>query len=218
MRRLASCAPVIGLLAWGVAAHAAEVTVAGITFGDAEGGFVLESASGAGRLDDPFVVVERITGNGEAALTIEGLTAVFGNRVGTAHLTGFALVKVVRNATNETWRDYPVELQEHRGDQSPYGDGLSFAQGPFVTRSIRTDRFAAAQMFDEPRDLVLFHDGAVAPGETVTLRVVITDNTPAARFYVVQRRLQPTAALTPSRQPVGSCCHADAPRRLARVP
>jgi len=200
MRRLASCAPVIVLLAWGVAAHGAEVTVAGITFSDAEGGFVLESATGTGQLDDPFVVVERITGKGEAALSVSGLTPAFGNRVGTAHLAGFALVKVVRNATTEAWRDFPVELQERRGDQSPYGDGLSFAQAPAAIRSIRSDRFAAAQMFDEPRDVVLFHDGMVAPGETVTLRIIVTDNTPAARFYVVQRRIQPTASLSPPRR------------------
>jgi hypothetical protein len=192
------------LLAWGVAAHAAELTVAGITFSDAAGGFVLESASGSGRLDDPFVVVERITGQGEAALTVTGLTPAFGNRVGTAHLTGFALVKVVRNATREAWRDFPVELQERRGDQSPYGDGLSFAQGPVsdgpvANRSVRSDRFAAAQVLDEPRDVVLFQDGMVAPGEAVTVRVIITDNTPAPRFYVVQRRTQPTAELAPRR-------------------
>ena len=200
MRRLASCAPVIGLAAWGVAAHAAEMTVAGITFSDAEGGFVLEAASGTGRLDDPFVVVERITGRGEAALTVTGLTAAFGNRVGTAHLAGFALVKVVRNDTDETWRDFPVELQETRGDRSPYGDGLSFAQAPEAVRGIGADRFTAARMLDEPLDVVLFQDGAVAPGETVVLRLLVTDNTPMARFYIVQRRVQPTAALPASRR------------------
>jgi len=183
-----------------MAAHAAEMTVAGITFSDAEGGFVLESATGTGRLDDPFVVVERITGKGEAALTVAGLTAAFGNRVGTAHLAGFALVKVVHNDTADTWRDFPVELQERRGDQSPYGDGLSFAQAPEAVRGIKADRFAAAQMYDEPRDVVLFHDGSVPPGGTVVLRVMITDNTPVARFYVVQRRLQPTASLPPPRR------------------
>jgi len=200
MRRFASCAPVIVLAAWGLAANAAEMTVAGITFSDAEGGFVLESATGTGRLDDPFVVVERITGKGEAALTVSGLTPAFGNRVGTAHLAGFALVKVVRNDTSETWRDFPVELQEQRGDQSPYGDGLSFAQAPEAVRGIRADRFTAAQMYDEPRDMVLFHDGTVPPGGTVVLRVVVTDNTPSGSFYVVQRRIQPTASLPPPRR------------------
>lgn len=197
------------------AAHGAEVSVAGITFSDREGGFVLESASGSGRLDDPFVVVERITGTGEAALTVEGLSAAFGNRIGTAHLTGFALVKVVRNATAETWRDFPIGLQEHRGDESTYGDGLSFAQGSHVPGAVRSDRFDAVQMLDEPRDLTLFQDGTVAPGETVTMQVLVTDNTPVPLFYVVQRRIEPTAGLhavpplkTASR-PAGSCCVAE---------
>jgi hypothetical protein len=179
------------------------MTVAGITFSDAEGGFVLKSATGTGRLEDPFVVVERITGRGEAALTVSGLTPAFGNRVGTAHLAGFALVKVVRNDTGEAWRDFPVELQEIRGDRSPYGDGLSFAQAPEAPEAVRgiaADRFASARMLDEPQDVVLFQDGTVAPGETVVLRVLVTDNTPAARFYIVQRRSQPTAALPPPRR------------------
>jgi hypothetical protein len=146
------------------------------------------------------VVVERITGRGEAALTVVGLTPAFGNRVGTAHLAGFALVKVVHNDTGETWRDFPVELQEIRGDRSPYGDGLSFAQAPEAARGVAADRFASARMLDEPLDVVLFQDGTVAPGETVVLRVLVTDNTPVARFYIVQRRIQPTAALPPPRR------------------
>jgi hypothetical protein len=178
-------------------ARAGEVSAAGLVFSDAEGGFVLESATGTGRLDDPFVVVERITGNGEAALTIEGLTAAFGNRIDTAHLTGFALTKIVRNGTNQAWRDFPVELERHRGEGSTYDDGLSFAQGPQVTRSIWAEGFTSGRVVDEPHDGIVFQDGTIPPGGSVTLHLVVTDNMPAGPIYLVQRRLAPTASLAP---------------------
>jgi hypothetical protein len=181
----------------GAAARAGEIAAAGLVFSDAEGGFVLESASGTGRLDDPFVVVERITGNGEAALTITGLTAGFGNRIATAHLTGFALTKIVRNDTGQAWRDFPVELERKRGEGSSYDDGLSFAQGPQVHRSIWAEGFASGRVIDEPHDGIVFQDGTIPPGGTVTLHLVVTDNMPAGPIYLVQRRQAPTALLAP---------------------
>jgi hypothetical protein len=39
----------------------ATISVNGVTFSDELGGFVLERASGQGSMDDPFVVVERMT-------------------------------------------------------------------------------------------------------------------------------------------------------------
>jgi hypothetical protein len=185
------------------AAGAGEVTAAGLVFSDAEGGFVLESATGTGRLDDPFVVVERITGNGEAALTITGLTPAFGNRIATAHLTGFALTKVVRNDTGQPWRDFPAELERKRGEGSTYDDGLSFAQGPQVRRSVWAEGFATGRVVDEPHDGLVFQDGTIPPGGTVTLHLVITDNMPAGPIYLVQRRLAPTALLAPDRRRTG---------------
>lgn len=186
------------------AAGAGEITAAGLVFSDAEGGFVLESATGTGRLDDPFVVVERITGNGEAALTITGLGTAFGNRIATAHLTGFALTKIVRNDTSQTWRDFPVQLERQRGEGSTYDDGLSFAQGPHVARTIWAEGFATGRVVDEPHDGLVFQDGAIPPGGTVTLHLVVTDNMPAGPIYVVQRRLAPTALLAPDRRRTGA--------------
>jgi hypothetical protein len=186
------------------AARAGEITAEGLVFSDAEGGFVLESATGTGRLDDPFVVVERITGNGEAALTITGLTVAFGNRIATAHLTGFALTKIVRNDTGQAWRDFPVELERKRGEGSTYDDGLSFAQGPQVQRSIWAEGFANARVIDEPHDGLVFEDGVIPPGASVTLHLVVTDNMPVGPIYLVQRRLAPTALLAPGRPRQGA--------------
>ncbi|TSD85037.1 hypothetical protein FFK22_029430 [Mycobacterium sp. KBS0706] len=202
--RRAAMAGLLLCLGLAGAAQAGEVSAAGLVFSDSEGGFVLESASGTGRLDDPFVVVERITGNGEAALTITGLTTGFGNRIATAHLTGFALTKIVRNDTNQTWQDFPVELERKRGEGSTYDDGLSFAQGPHVSRSIWAEGFASGRVIDEPHDGLVFEGGSIPPGGTVTLHLVVTDNMPAGPIYLVQRRLAPTAMLLPGRRRMGA--------------
>jgi hypothetical protein len=52
---------VIATLAWPLPATAASFTAAGVTFSDELGGLVLEGMSGWGSMDDPFVVVERMT-------------------------------------------------------------------------------------------------------------------------------------------------------------
>jgi hypothetical protein len=182
-------------------AAAGEISAGGLVFSDAEGGFVLDSATGTGGPDDPFVVTERITGNGEAALTITGLTAGFGNRIATAHLAGFALIKIVRNDTSQAWTDFPVELERHRGQGSSYDDGLSFAQGSTGARAIGSDGFGSIRIIDEPHDGVVFQGGSIPPGGTVTLHLVVTDNMPGGPIFVVQRRLAPTAALASPRGP-----------------
>ena len=42
-----------------------------------------------------------------------------------------------------------------------------------------------------------FFNGLVAPGETVTLSVVITDTTPRWEFYLLQKRDSPLADAAP---------------------
>ena len=41
--------------------HAATFSLNGVTFSDELGGFVLDRVSGQGSMDDPFVLVERMT-------------------------------------------------------------------------------------------------------------------------------------------------------------
>ena len=57
-----------------------------------------------------------------------------------------------------------------------------------------------------------FYDGLVAPGETVTLSVVITDTTPRWEFYLLQKRDSPLADSTP-----GTAGQADAQRLRSRL-
>lgn len=173
----------------GAPSAAAPLSAAGITFSDELGGFTLVSVSGSGTIDDPFVVVEEITGPQEAVLVISGFSAAFGNRVGTHHLTGFALKKVVTNQTADVWNLFEMELRETLAHQSPYGDGLSFGQASTVGRPFTSSTFAINHEVDEPYDSVAFRDGSVRPGEAVSFNLIVTDTSPVSPFLLLQ---QPT--------------------------
>jgi hypothetical protein len=168
---------------------AAPLSAAGLTFSDELGGFTLVSVSGSGTIDDPFVVVEEITGPQEAVLVISGFSAAFGNRVGTHHLAGFALKKVATNRTADVWNLFEMELRETLAHQSPYGDGLSFGQASAVGRPFTSSTFAMNHEIDEPYDSVAFRDGSVRPGEAVSFNLIVTDTSPVSPFLLLQ---QPT--------------------------
>ena len=171
------------------------MTTGGITFSDAGGGFTIVSVSGSGSTDDPFIVVEEITGPSAAVLIIEGLSPAFGNRIGTLHPTGFALRKVVHNRTPFIWTFMDFELQETLGVSSDYLDGLSFGQGSSTGRPFTSTRFGETNELIEPFDSVTFHGGDLRPGQSAVFDVIITDTTPIAQFFLVQRPSRPIAGL-----------------------
>ena len=187
------------------AADARPVTLEGVTFSDERGGFTILEASGTGSFADPFVVVEVITGPTAAVLVVRGVSPAFGNRVGTAHHTGFALRKVVTNHTPFLWMIVEFELQQVLGAYSDTLDGLSFAQGAIAGRPFGSDRFARISEVKEPFDMVTFQDGVLRPGETAVFNVTITDTTPVPTFYLIQRPNRPVA-------------HAGASRRSRKPP
>lgn len=191
-------------------ATAEPVTLNGITFSDEMGGVVLLQGWGSGQLDDPFVLVEDITDTGPAILTIRGLTPSFGNHIGSHHLTGFALTKIVRNRTTGTWPTFSLELREFLGFGSHYGDGLSFGQATTIGRPFLSDGYSESQEMDEPFDVVSFSDGAVHPGELIMLSVVVTDFTPKPVFYLLQRQETPMAGL-----PTGAPADSQTASKLA---
>jgi len=176
-------------------AAADSFAAGGLTFSDELGGFRLVNVSGTGRLDDPFVVIEEVMEGATATLVIRGLSSGFGNRIGSHHLTGFALTKVVINRTSTTWSRYELELREVKDYQSPYGDGLSFGQGGQAGRPFLATGFAGNQEIDEPYDSVVFGGGMIRPGDAATMAVVITDTTPSSPIYVVQQPMQEVAAM-----------------------
>ena len=178
----------LSLAAMPAFASAEPMTSEGITFSDELGGFTIRSLSGTGRLDDPFVLVEEVTGDGEAILVIHGLDGSFGNRVETQHATGFALHKVVINGTGQNWMTYEIELRETRSASSPYEDGLSFGQASDRPPE-SSDRFATVANVDEPYDGLSFGAGMVAPGGYSTFTMIVTDETPQPSFLIVQHAL-----------------------------
>jgi hypothetical protein len=178
-------------LAYGPAPAARELTLEGLTFSDEMGGVELLDGWGSGTLDDPIVLVESITGAGPATLTVSGMTWRFGNRIRSHHEIGFALTKIVRNDTAETWSIFNLELREFIDYASPFDDGLSFGQASLAGRPFRSDRFVSVTDIQEPYDGISFSDAMIAPGEEVTISFVITDTTPRYDFYLLQRRDSP---------------------------
>ena len=171
------------------------ISLPGITFSEASPNFRLLAASGSGTLDDPFVVVEEVFGEGEVVLAIDVHAADFGSRVKTMHAVGFALQKVVINSTRQLWDYFALELEFDIGRGSDYYDGLSFGQKAQVNRPFRSDRFAAVEDLTEPRDVIRFTQGQVKPGERVRFLMAITYTGIKPRFYLVQHVRPPYAQL-----------------------
>jgi len=178
----------LSFLVISIPASGAELTLGGLTFSDELGGVRLLEGSGSGTLDDPVVLVEEIVDFGPAVIVIRGMHAQFGNRISSQHDVGFAITKVVTNATSQPWTLFTLELREKLEQESPFGDGLSFGQASKAGRPFLSDRFNTNLETREPYDGVQFYDGVVEPGETVVLNFVITDTTPRWQFYLMQKR------------------------------
>lgn len=176
------------LSAFAAPVKATELLLGGLIFSDELGGVRLLEGSGTGTLDDPVVLVEEIVDYGPAVIVIRGMHARFGNRIRSQHDVGFAITKVVKNATSQPWTLFTLELREKLQQESPFGDGLSFGQASEAGRPFLSDRFETNLETGEPYDGVQFYDGVVEPGETVVLNFVITDTTPRWKFYLMQKR------------------------------
>jgi hypothetical protein len=181
---------------WSVPAVAMEITQSGLTFSDDGGGFTLKGVTGSGSLDDPYVVVEEVTGPREAVLTISGLKGV-GNRIGSHHIAGIAMTKIVVNRSEDTWQNYQLELREVPTRHSPYEDGLSFAQNTVIAGAFTASSFPSMQRLDEPQDTLGFSGKSVSPGESAEFSFLITDMSPIGKFYLYQQPLQPVSDAMP---------------------
>ena len=180
------------------AAEAAPYLVAGLEFSDEEGGLVITNAYGTGTPEDPITIEEDILEDGPALLVVRGMTRDFGNRIGGGdQAVGFVLTKKVRNRTTRPWHSFEIEVRELRTRTSTYEDGLSFGQSMGSARLFGSDRFSQMLQTDEPIDAVVFSGDTIWPGESLTIRVVITDFSPNWQFYILQRREAPLASAEP---------------------
>jgi hypothetical protein len=179
------------------AAQSASFSVNGITFSDRLGGFVLEKVTGEGSMDDPFVLVERMTDSNGGTLSFR-VDPAFGNRIASMHSIGFAVIKVIRNATELPWNSFELELQSKLGTPSDYYDGLSFGQGSNAGRPFTAEGFDQVRIEDEPYDRVQFEHGRIPISGQVTLRFVISETTPLSEAYLLQRPGKPVADRSPA--------------------
>jgi hypothetical protein len=173
-------------------ARADSFSLRGISFSDELGGFVLEGVSGRGSILDPFVVVERLTNPDGATLVIRA-TSILGNRIGSPDRIGFALVKVIKNATGHDWSSFEVELQSKLGIPSDHTDELSFGQGSTVGRPFTASDFARVTLIDEPFDRIEYEGGHVPAGDQVTLRFVVSQPASLDEVFIAQRPGRPVA-------------------------
>jgi len=174
--------------------QAATFSLNGVTFSDKLGGFVLERVSGQGSMDDPFVIVERITNTAGGILEFR-VDPAYGNKINSQHSIGFALIKVIENGTGFTWNAFELELQSKLGTPSDYADGLSFGQGSTAGRPFTAKGFSQVTILDEPYDRIDFEEGKIRAGGEVTLRLVITESLPLAVAYLAQRPINPLAEI-----------------------
>jgi hypothetical protein len=185
------------LLGVPAAATSAPITHQGLVFSDELGGFDLVAVSGSGTLEDPITVVERVTGDRAITLTIRNFGRDFGNRIGSQHVSAFAMKKVVINDTGHIWRNYQMELREVTTRHSPYGDGLSFGQNSYIGLHYTKSSFPKIQRFDEPEDTLGFSGMEVAPGQQAEFSFIISDMSPVSVFYLLQVPLQPLSQNDP---------------------
>jgi len=189
----------LGLLAGPLAANAAPVTVEGITFSDERGDFNIVKVTGKGTVSDPFIVVEEVTG-GTPILIIRGFNERFGNRIGSQHIMGMALTKMVINHTDAAWTQYRLELRSKPDAPSTYGDGLSFAQGWKAMPPVVSSNFRHVQVTDEPYDAVDFDQGRVERDQAASFDVFLTDMTPKPEIYLLQAPVRSIACAWPPKE------------------
>jgi hypothetical protein len=175
---------------------AAPITVAGITFSDERGDFTILKVTGTGTLKDPFTIVEEVTG-GAPLLVIRGFDERFGNKIGSQHIMGMAITKIVINHTDAAWSEYRLELRSKVDTPSSYGDGLSFAQGWADMPEVVSDRFHHVQVTDEPYDSIDFDQGRVEKDEAARFDFFVTDMSPKPEIYLLQEPVRSVACVWP---------------------
>lgn len=174
-------------------ARAHTIAMPGISFSDELGGFDLVQVKGKGSIADPFVVVERVS-NPDGATLVFRADASLGNLIGSPDRIGFALVKVMVNASGHDWSSMEVELQSKYGQPSDHTDELSYGQGSDAGRPFTSTVFRKVTLIDEPYDRIEFEDGIVPPGGSVILRFVVSQPESLKKAYIVQRPGRPVAS------------------------
>jgi hypothetical protein len=157
------------------------------SFSDELGGFRILGASGSGRKDDPFVILEEFTSASPATMVIRATMPIRPFDQSGIFASGFMHIRiVVLNNSGQPWIEFEFELQELRGQASVFGDGLSFDQRRDESGNISSDSFAQYSRDFEPYDRLLYRNGKVDPLRKAGFSFLVTDYTPRSQFYLVQ--------------------------------
>lgn len=157
------------------------------SFSDEMGGFTIESVSGSGTSDDPFVIRETLSSSSAMTLVIRAERPIQPFAAGTAFANGVLHMRIdARNGSGQGWVEFEFELQEILHQPSTFGDGLSFDQRDARQSNIASDSFAEFSRDFEPFDKVLFRRGKVDPAQRAGFSFLVVDFTPKLEFYLVQ--------------------------------
>lgn len=157
------------------------------SFSDELGGFRIRNVTGSGTRADPAILTQELQTTAPVVLVIRVTGDVPGYAADERSGEGFLHMEInTVNGSGLAWIEFEFELQEKLGLPSVYGDGLSFNQREIGRADIASSGFAAYETKFEPYDRLLFQEGKVDPGETVSFRLLITDLTPQPIFYLVQ--------------------------------
>lgn len=176
------------LLATAATAESGRVWHAGAySFSDELGGFRILGASGSGRKDDPFIIVEEFTAASPATMIIRATMPLRPFDQSGVFASGFMYFRIiVLNNSGHPWIEFEFELQELLGVPSLFGDGLSFDQRREESTNISSDSFARYSRDFEPYDRLLYRGGKVDPMTKAGFSFLVTDYTPRSQFYLLQ--------------------------------
>ncbi|TKT81478.1 hypothetical protein XW59_005150 [Aquamicrobium sp. LC103] len=151
------------------------------------GGFAIVGISGEGTESDPVVLTQEFLSASPVTLVIRAERPIRSPLFGSGFANGNIHIRVVAiNNSNLPWLEFEFELQEHLGEPSTFGDGLSFDQRKTASSYIASDTYAEYSRDYEPYDRLRFFNGYTDARKTSTFDFLITDFTPRSVFYLVQ--------------------------------
>lgn len=157
------------------------------SYSDERGGFTILGISGSGTLEDPVVLFQELHSASPVTLVIRAAKPIRPRFMDGDFANGFIYLQLVTlNNSGLPWLEFEFELQEHEGEPSTFGDGLSFDQRRTDSDNIGADLYAEYSRDYEPTDRLRFHEGHTNPLESVTFRFLITDFTPRCCYFIVQ--------------------------------
>ena len=115
------------------------------------------------------------------------------NPTGSGHWFARVFELTVMNSTAIAWQGFDLELRSDLNTPSDHLDSVSFGQiqrnPPLLFMMPLSNVFSTASFEARTMDALSFRDGMVRPGETVSMRFLISDNGPTGEFFLQQQAI-----------------------------